>query len=246
MRDFLPPLRWCEQFDWDLAWWLAEFSRWSYNHLFVEPIASQGWEIRAQSRQHPDLGVLLRHQSARLQILVFRGTVGRDAWKRNFQLRLIPWDRGRVHQGFAHSLDNIWSALEQDIDSHAPLLICGHSLGGALATLALSRLLHQGRIQRQLAQVYSFGAPRPGDPEFCASVESSAVHRVVNGRDLVPQLPFRRGLGLEYAHPGQRYPIGDGLRHDTGPGGPPRRFADHAPINYVYQCGPPLRWTSLR
>jgi hypothetical protein len=76
----------------------------------------------------------------------------------------------------------------------------GHSLGGALATLAA------GRYERA-PEVYTFGAPRVGDGEYVESLDTP-VYRIVNGRDVVPKLPVRG----PYRHAGaEKYIDGEGL-----------------------------------
>ena len=123
----------------------------------------------------------------------------------------------------------------------------GHSLGGALATLAA------GRYERA-PEVYTFGAPRVGDGEYVESLDTP-VYRIVNGRDVVPKLPVRG----PYRHAGaEKYIDGEGLIHDGKPGGDGLRakggrvtrrvltsspsggaLRDHAPIQYAVQI-----WTA--
>ena len=68
-----------------------------------------------------------------------------------------------------------------------PLWITGHSLGGAMATLASVRLASEGYKVRA---VYTYGSPRVGDRFFRDSYRL-ANYRFVNDNDLVPHLPFR-------------------------------------------------------
>ena len=68
-----------------------------------------------------------------------------------------------------------------------PLWVTGHSLGGAMATLASVRLTDEGYKVRA---VYTYGSPRVGDRVFRDSYRL-ANYRFVNDNDLVPHLPFR-------------------------------------------------------
>ena len=119
----------------------------------------------------------------------------------------------------------------------------GHSLGGALATLAA------GRYERA-PEVYTFGAPRVGDKEYVESLDTP-VYRFVNGRDVVPKLPVRgpyRHAGIEKyiddeGHIWNGKPGGSGLRAKGGravrralsSGSAGGALRDHAPIQYAVQ-----------
>lgn len=95
---------------------------------------------------------------------------------------------GHVHSGFSDAYDevhlDIVRFLEKAEYKNIPLFITGHSLGGALATVAAKRLKHQGG----LAACYTFGSPRVGDPLWIESIKTP-VYRIVNAADCVPMLP---------------------------------------------------------
>ncbi|KAG8457562.1 hypothetical protein KFE25_003716 [Diacronema lutheri] len=93
------------------------------------------------------------------------------------------------------------------------LYCTGHSLGGALATVAALELAQSEGLPLRHVGVYSFGSPRVGNAELCARVDRAVpeAFRVVNGQDAVPRLPrgaaaalARGALGgiLDYAHSG--------------------------------------------
>jgi predicted lipase len=96
---------------------------------------------------------------------------------------------GEIHLGFALLMEKIWSKTQSLIEQLKPHKICltGHSLGGALATLAAYRL----RNQDFPISVYTFGAPRVGDSAFASRYEDSKVlhFRIENKNDIVPHLP---------------------------------------------------------
>jgi len=73
------------------------------------------------------------------------------------------------------------------------LTICGHSLGGALATLlALDVAVNTTEPAFKCPSVYTYASPRTGDPSF-VNVYNHVVPntlRIANRIDLVPKLPL--------------------------------------------------------
>jgi triacylglycerol lipase len=97
---------------------------------------------------------------------------------------------GRVHLGFAEAATQLWPEIRRllgDPSRVMPLWVTGHSLGGAMATLASVRLMSEGYDVRA---VYTYGSPRVGDRDFRDCYELPN-YRFVNHNDLVPHLPFR-------------------------------------------------------
>jgi len=105
---------------------------------------------------------------------------------------------GRVHRGFrdaaAGLLDDgritAWLARWPDGPPRR-LVVCGHSLGGAVATLLAAPLAAQ--------RLVSLGAPRLADPAyglFLGALPGLDLTRVVDGADLVTLLPPALGQGL--------------------------------------------------
>ncbi|MBW4477336.1 MAG: 50S ribosome-binding GTPase [Tolypothrix brevis GSE-NOS-MK-07-07A] len=98
---------------------------------------------------------------------------------------------GEIHLGFALLMEEILPKIQSEIEQLKPHKICltGHSLGGALATLAAYRLRKQGFSIP--ISIYTFGAPRVGDSAFASKYEDSKVlhFRIENKNDIVPHLP---------------------------------------------------------
>jgi len=185
-----------------------------------------------------------------LAVLAFRGTNKDDLRDVVADLKFLPqpWKGGgRVHRGFAESLAEIEPALDAALRSiTGRLLITGHSLGAAMATLVAS--------WRKPASLYTIGSPRVGDKAFLATLHGVENHRYVDCCDVVTRVPFLMG----YRHLGDPYYIArdrdirygrnslailtDRLRaswayqkqYGLEAGNlPARELADHAPINYV-------------
>jgi len=137
-------------------------------------------------------------------ILAFKGTTSIEDWLTNVKIRKVTGSLGgtKVHSGFKSALDCVWARVESTVSefqngkSHS-LWITGHSLGGALATLATARFLDSGRAVKAL---YTLGQPRVGDEAFSDvfNVSFSSVYRLVNNEDIVTRIPF-----LGYKHVGQ-------------------------------------------
>ena len=125
-------------------------------------------------------------------VLAFRGSdpVTLPNWVTDVVVKLVPCDEygGRVHHGFSSVLRHSWQKVERLIEKakDKPLFLAGHSMGGALAVLTACRLAKAGRPP---VATYTFGSPRIGDRAFCAGYRLP-TYRVVNGLDLVPEMPL--------------------------------------------------------
>jgi len=95
---------------------------------------------------------------------------------------------GKIHKGFYQAYEAVESQIQERLNENditqKPLFITGHSLGGALATLAAKRLVHQGGI----SACYTFGSPRVGDEEWVSQIKTP-LYRLVNAADCVTMLP---------------------------------------------------------
>ena len=144
----------------------------------------------------------------RALLISFRGTevVQIKDWFTDLMAISVPAPAGvgRIHKGFACGLAAVWPQLSQAVaeeyDGRSPIWITGHSLGGALATLAAAQLRFNARLPVQ--GLYTFGQPRVGDREFTKFLRLAMPGRVVrfiNNKDIVPQVPAP-GMLLKYWH----------------------------------------------
>lgn len=148
-------------------------------------------------------------------IIVFRGTSNPLEWIANFQARQSNYGQvggvqGKVHTGFLRLYDQIATQVRNVADrfnSDVPCFIAGHSLGGALATLATADLGQGNRALKKQLQLYSYAAPRVGDLEFARSFSTILPNsfRVINFADLVPMVPPSRFRDEQYFHVGQKW-----------------------------------------
>ena len=151
-------------------------------------------------------------RTSRFMVLAFRGSQEPKDWLTNFTTQLrnltiqkngivsISSYKGRVHAGFFLAWAIIEGAVLAQIsqwqleaaekgEALPPLYITGHSLGGALATIAAAALSDNGI---DVAGVYTFGQPRVGDRLFVSQLNShinGKVFRFVNHNDIVPHVP---------------------------------------------------------
>ena len=106
----------------------------------------------------------------------------------NAKLKNCVDSDGKIHSGFSDAFDAIRYDIEKDIkefgaDDKKPLFITGHSLGGALATIATKKLNYP-----YIAACYTFGSPRVGNDTWVAGI-NPPIYRVVNAVDSVTMLP---------------------------------------------------------
>lgn len=107
---------------------------------------------------------------------------------------------GRVHKGFKAEVDDLWIHIEQWLSKQKfeQAFTCGHSLGGAMSTIAASRL-PKGTI------CYNFGSPRVGTPGWVKAFNKDyKLYRFVNNNDAVTRVPFAT---MYYKHAGNLHYI---------------------------------------
>jgi hypothetical protein len=181
-----------QTFDLTLACKLAQFALQAYakpgSYSVIEDFA-------IVSAPHSGCSVLLADIGDYL-VLAFQGTENvREALT---DARIQKWHRGDVaiHSGFLDAWDELCPKILLQLmaggrrrSDMKPMLICGHSLGGALATEAAYYLQKLGY---PIAAVYTFASPRVGNAAFrdrYNAVLDFKTFRVCAAGDLVPLLP---------------------------------------------------------
>jgi triacylglycerol lipase len=126
-------------------------------------------------------------------IIAFAGTDPLNLlnWVSDFYLGHPTAD---VHEGFQDAAAAVWpevgAAIEQCIKEQRPLFVTGHSLGAAIALVAVDRAQREKGLAT--AQVFVFGAPRVGRADFVARYNAAfgpTTYRLVHGRDIVATVP---------------------------------------------------------
>ncbi|CAB3980129.1 lipase -like [Paramuricea clavata] len=110
----------------------------------------------------------------------------------------VPFQAGgKVQKYFNDAFVLIWNDLKNYVYReirryrHYKVWVTGHSLGGALASLASTVLLHEGRTRKNNLFLYTFGQPRVGDHQYALRHDRLVPisFRVTHFRDPAVHLP---------------------------------------------------------
>ena len=130
-------------------------------------------------------------------VFVFRGTSEAQDVIVDLNVKRVPYlDKPMlVHAGFLEQFDSLKLALVKTVEKYSgkveKILCIGHSLGGALATLAAGHLgsIYNGKLP---VTCHTFGSPRVGNIAYSEWFSRQVVlHvRVMNEKDPVTQMPI--------------------------------------------------------
>lgn len=135
--------------------------------------------------------------------ICFRGTSSLQNWKSNFDIRLKEYKKNnnkfKIHNGFYTQYNSIRHNILPFLiknDTYNNIIVCGHSLGGALATICCLDICDN--IYNRNITCVTFGCPRIGNKDFSDlyNLYNIKMHRIVISDDLVPKWPINR----EYTH----------------------------------------------
>jgi hypothetical protein len=231
----------------------------SWRQQLNEALQRVGFEALAVFADAPtgSQGFAALRPSDGLALVAFRGTEPQEHQDLLNDLDFLPTDwpeaAGRVHHGFAKATRSLLPQVQAWLAAHPHerLLVCGHSLGAAIATLASSVL--------KPTQLVTLGSPRVGDDTFAQCLQGVSTMRIVDGCDGVTEVPPSLP-GARYVHIGPATFIdAEGHPHDNTDTSSEaisaqrramrldyaekyslhagnvrlRELADHAPINYV-------------
>ena len=142
-------------------------------------------------------GFVARNKSSNHVVVVFRGTESPEDWLSNASFKQTAaafpastsW--GNVEDGFWKLYQQCSPSIRNAVKSAGAgvnIFVTGHSLGGALATLAAADLA----VAQIPAATYTFASPRVGDPAFAIEFNKSVptCWRVVNTEDIVTTVPL--------------------------------------------------------
>jgi len=140
-------------------------------------------------------------------ILAFRGTEIKKVKDITTDLNalLVNGLGGKIHKGFRDALSFVWTDLWNTLKAERKsrtLWVTGHSLGGALATLAVAKLRQEKK--QSVNGLYTFGSPRVGNKKFADKFNNDFkryTYRFVNDNDAVPHVPSE---DMNFSHVGTR------------------------------------------
>ena len=169
------------QFSWKNATFMAKLAKHAYDKpAAFKKVFKKDWKIKMFKNGGTECYTLTCPEN---YIVVFRGTEP-TSWediKADLQFRK---NKG-IHRGFDAALDDVWEDLKKHYDKNAKdkvLLVTGHSLGAALATL------FSARINDENSACYTFGSPRTGTPKVVKQMNFKA-YRFRNNNDVVTKVP---------------------------------------------------------
>lgn len=200
------------------AYWMGVVARLAYDpeegvRAFLQrkmgmtamiPLAARGWSYDTQG-----FFAELENDGVKSALLTFRGTSEKIDFFTDLRATPVPFygidangivDNskflGYVHKGFANALEGVWRDVyraARSFKGKGPIFISGHSLGGALATLAAARLL-TAPSDFNVRGVFTFGSPRVGGTDFSDQIALksppfSRIFRFVNADDAVAVVP---------------------------------------------------------
>jgi hypothetical protein len=155
-------------------------------------------------------------------VAVIRGTASLLEWLHDASFLMVPTpiagSHGDTEDGFtavykslrigsANSTLSAKDSIKSYLDSGAAktVTVCGHSLGGALATLLTLDVGLNTSCKSPTS--YTYASPRTGDHTFAGSYNAAIAssYRIENRQDLVPKLP--PPLPLLYEHVNTKYEL---------------------------------------
>jgi predicted lipase len=148
-------------------------------------------ELGRCSADNELFGFVAQNNATRDVFVVFRGTQTPLDWISNFTFPHASHKWGNVERGFSGLYQQcsrmVLGSVQKALNPRN-LYTTGHSLGGALSSLAAADLALTGAS----VGTYNFASPRVGDPDFAGKFNASvAPHwRVVNTEDIVTTVPL--------------------------------------------------------
>ena len=158
---------------------------------YFDTVDTEKWGSNAELLSRDGTDCLLTWNESDL-IVAFRGTSSLRDWLTDSDTKRLNFDGiGHIHAGFGHA----WRAIEhtllkrlRKVRRGQRIWVTGHSLGGALASVAAESMHPDYDIHR----LVTFGSPRVFSPKDARRIRwrmRSRIFRVVHSNDMVPTIP---------------------------------------------------------
>ncbi|MFY8272584.1 lipase family protein [Pseudoalteromonas sp. SSDWG2] len=215
------------------AYWMAVLSDFVYLHMEdsqrtpdkvgiltrLQALDSSFMDVVVASKNSAQ-GMMVEHQD--YFCLAFRGTDETLDWIDNVNAIPVSHLFGEFHRGFWNSVQDVWEILfgqyqmrAREPGNQKPLFLTGHSLGGAMATIAAAILCER---DIPFSSCYTFGQPRAMSKATARlfNVEChNRFYRFHNNNDIVTRVPARL---MGYSHVGQYFYISEEKEIHPEPG----------------------------
>ena len=150
---------------------------------------------------HDCSGYVAVSHTFKVIVVAFRGSKNFNQVVTILQSLLSPTTRfldGEVQTYWKRGFDLIWPSMKTEVNTLASqnpsyqIWVTGHSLGGAMASLASTWLAYYNVAPRKNIILYTFGMPRVGNYDYALQHDQLVNNswRVVNDNDLVPHFPI--------------------------------------------------------
>jgi len=189
------------QEDYNELYRAVRFSKAAYQDNCARPLGFTK-ELTIRNSRYDTDGYIVKDTGRKEIVVAFRGTSGLQDAIIDMRNKLVAWtsegSQGcsgcKVHQGFQQQWNAVQSAVLSKLRSLVAanpdytILVTGHSLGGALSTLAgvsIERAFPGGRVRG-----IGFASPRVGNGPFAEFVNNAFGNRyarVTHTADNVPQ-----------------------------------------------------------
>ena len=170
------------------------------------------------SKETDGTGFVSIDMTNKLIVIAFRGSKSIDNWAANldFQMEDVSFCSGsRTHSGFLESWNEVQAGVVDAVKAAQAqypdfkIVATGHSLGGAMATIATAAL----RTIDIPVDLYTYGSPKSGNEawaKFLSQTDKGVSFRVVHKDDIVPTLPPSIPFFMPYEHVQPEYYISAG------------------------------------
>ena len=159
--------------------------------VFSKILKENGYALVDIFNNNGTQGFLCRHDERKIAILAFRGTelteykdIKSDINAKLIRVK-IGHDNFLIHSGFWEAFNSVKASIKKSLEEVEgyQLFFTGHSLGGALATIAVRYLSSDSS-----GACYTFGAPPVSTKELENNLKTP-IYRIVNNMDVVPHMP---------------------------------------------------------